>query len=448
MLSRRLLFASLVLVAVAAGFRAIAADWPQWRGPNRDGKVADFKVPATWPAELKQQWDVIVGDGVATPALVGERLYLHTREGGEEVVRCLNATTGKEIWKDSYTARGADGPARGYAGPRCSPAVGDGKVVTLGAAGLLSCYEADSGKKLWSKDDFKSWPDFYHSSSPIIVDGLCIAQLGAMNRQTGANNGAVVAYDLVTGEQKWKEADLPTSYASPTLMTAGNTKLVIAQVSDGIVAIDAASGKKVWEMFYEQSGGSRYKAATPIVSGDTLIYSDGPARAVKLSKEGDKFVSTKLWSNDESRVEYNTPVLKGDLLFGLTGRSELFCVDTKTGKTLWSKPIAPTPAGAPAAAPPAGAPPAGAQPGGFKGKGKGRGMGGGQGGYGSIVDAGSVLFALTPSSQLVVYEPSATEFKQLASYKVGDKATHAYPIVTDKGIYIKDADSVTLWTVD
>jgi outer membrane protein assembly factor BamB len=366
-------------------------------------------------------------------------LYVHTREGSEEVVRCLNATTGKEFWKDSYAARAADGPAGGYAGPRCSPTVGEGRVVTVGTAGLLSCYEADSGKKLWSKDDFKSWPDFYHSSSPIIVDGMCIAQLGAMNRQTGANNGAVVAYDLATGDQKWKEADLPTSYASPTLMPAGDTKLVIAQVSDGIVALDAASGKKVWEMFYEQSGGSRYKAATPIVSGDTLIYSDGPARAVKLSKEGDKFVATKLWSNEDSRVEYNTPVLKGDLLFGLTGRSELFCVDTKTGKTLWSKAIAPTPAGAP---------PAGAPSGGFKGKGKGRGMGGGQGGYGSVVDAGSVLFALTPSSQLVVYEPSATEFKQLASYKVADKATHAYPIIAGNRIYVKDADSVTLWTVE
>ena len=436
MLSRRLLFASLVLAAVAAGFRAIAADWPQWRGPNRDGKVADFKVPATWPAVLKQQWDVSVGNGVATPALVGDKLYVHTREGSEEVVRCLNATTGKEIWKDTYTARGADGPASGYAGPRCSPAVGEGKVVTLGAAGLLSCYEADSGKKLWSKDDFKSVPRFYTSASPIIADGLAIAQLG------GDNGGGLAAYDLASGEQKWKWTGAPTSYASPMLMTVDGTKLVIGQVGDGIVAINAADGKHVWEMYFE-GGGSRYKAATPIVSGDTLIYSDGPARAVKLSKEGDKFVSTRLWSNDESRVEYNTPVLKGDLLFGLTGRSELFCVDTKTGKTLWSKPIAPTPAGAPAAAPPAGAP-----GGGFKGKGKGRGMGGGQGGYGSIVDAGSVLFALTPSSQLVVYEPSATEFKQLASYKVGDKATHAYPIVTDKGIYIKDADSVTLWTVD
>jgi outer membrane protein assembly factor BamB len=409
-----------------------AADWPQWRGPNRDGKVEGFKVPATWPTELKQQWDVVVGDGVATPALVGDKLYVFSREGANEVLRCLDAATGKEIWQEKYAAQGSTDPG-GFAGPRSTPAVSDGKVVTLGARGMLTCFDAETGKKLWSKDDFKSWPRFFASSSPMIIDGLAIAQLG------GDNNGTVAAYDLTTGEQKWKWTGAPTSYASPMVITVDGTKLIVGQVGDGMVAINAADGKHVWEMYYE-GGGSRYKAATPIVSGDSLIYLDGPARAVKLAKEGDKFVSSKLWSNQDSRVEYNTPVLRDGLLFGLTGRSELFCVNTKDGKTLWSAPIGPTPT----------APPPGGAGGGFKGKGKGGGMGGmgGTAGYGSIVDAGSVLFALTPSSQLVVYEPSDKEFKKLASYKVADKATYAYPVVTGNRIYIKDKDSVTLWTVE
>lgn len=426
MLSRRLTIALLVLASLSL----TAADWPQWRGLNRDGKVADFKAPATWPVELKQKWDVVVGDGVATPALVGDRLYVHTREGDNEVLRCLNAETGEEIWQDKYAAPPAVGYPGNFPGPRSSPASGEGKIVTLGASGILSCYDAQSHKKLWSKDDFRAHPQFWVASSPIIADGLCIAQLG------GNNNGSVVAYDLTTGEQKWKWSGAPTSYSSPMLMTVDGTKLVIGQVGDGIVAINAADGKHVWEMIYE-GGGSRYKAATPIITGDTLIYLDGPARAVKLAKEGDKFVSSKAWSNDESRVEYNTPVLKNGLLFGLSARNELFCVDTKNGKTLWKSAIAPMSAAAPT-------PPAG----GFGGKGKGRGMGGGQGGYGSIVDAGAVLFALTPSSQLVVYEPSDKEFKQLASYKVADKATHAYPVIAGNRIYVKDADSVTLWTVE
>jgi outer membrane protein assembly factor BamB len=219
------------------------------------------------------------------------------------------------------------------------------------------------------------------------------------------------------------------------VMTVDDTKLIIGQVSDGIVAINAADGKHVWEIYFE-GGGSRYKAATPIVSGDTLIYLDGPAAALKLSKEGEKFVSKDLWKNADSRVEYNTPVLKDGLLFGISQRGELFCVNTKDGKTAWTAPLAPA-----AAAPP---PAQGNQ----DKRGKGRRGGGGGGGYGSVVDAGSVLFALTPSAQLVVFEPTDAQFKQLASYKVADRETHAYPIVTDNRIYVKDRDSVTLWTIE
>ena len=426
MQSRRLFIAAVGLVAICLA----AADWPQWRGVNRDAKVADFKAPTTWPAELKQQWDVVVGDGVATPALVGDKLYVFSREGANEVVRCLSAATGDEIWQDKYPSAGLDGGARNYSGPRCTPAVADGKVVTLGARAILKCYDAATGKNLWTKNEIREVPMFYVSSSPIIVDGLCVAQLGD-------RDGSVVAYDLATGEQKWKWSGAPTSYASPMLMTVEGTKLIIGPVGDGIVALNAADGKHLWEVFFE-GGGSRYKAATPIVDGDTLIYLDGPAKAIKLAKEGDKVVSKNLWSNQDSPVQFNTPVLKDGLLFGLSARSELFCVNTKDGKTAWSAPIAPTSA----TSPPRDA--------GGKGKGKGKGGGGfgGSAGYGSVVDAGDVLIALTPNSQLVVYEPSDKEFKKLASYKVADKETHAYPIVTDNRIFIKDRDSVTLWTVE
>jgi len=423
----------LLLFVVALALPCLAAaDWPQWRGANRDAKVAGFDAPATWPKELKQEWDVKVGDGVATPALVDERLYVHTREGSDEVVRCLDAKTGEEIWRESYEARGAEGPAASFAGPRCTPAVAEGKVVTIGARGQLACFDAETGKRLWAKDDFRAWPMFFHSASPLIVDGLVIAQLGG-------RDGSVVAYDLTSGEQKWKWTGAPTSYSSPMLMTVDGTKLVIGQVGDGIVAINAADGKHVWETYFPQSGGSRYKAATPIVDGDTLIFLDGPAAAVKLSKDGEKFVSKDLWKNQDSRVEYNTPVLKNGHLFGISQRGELFCVNTADGKTAWTAPLG----AAPGAPPPAKEAPSKK---GFGGK--GRGMAGGGGGYGSVVDAGPVLFALTPSAQLVVFEPSDKEFKQLASYKVADRETHAYPIVTDKRIYVKDRDSVTLWTLD
>src|SRR5579871_6764749 len=150
--TRGLLLGSVLLLGTTT---ATAQDWPQWRGPNRDAHATGFKAPATWPKELTQKWKVTVGDGVATPALVGDRLYVFGRQSGSEVVRCLDAADGKELWQDKYETGGATGPAAGFSGPRSSPAVADGKVVTLGVRGVLSCYDAASGKMLWRKDDYR-----------------------------------------------------------------------------------------------------------------------------------------------------------------------------------------------------------------------------------------------------------------------------------------------------
>src|SRR5262245_8141264 len=129
----RLILAVLCLLAGAIfAIVACASDWPQWRGPNRDAKATGFKVPSAWPNELKQQWKVEVGDGVATPALVGDKLFVFTRQGGTEIIRCLEASSGKEVWQDKYEAKAVQGPAQSFPGPRSSPSVADGKVVTLG----------------------------------------------------------------------------------------------------------------------------------------------------------------------------------------------------------------------------------------------------------------------------------------------------------------------------
>ena len=126
----RVVMAGCVLLIVAGG--VLAQDWPQWRGPGRDGKVSGFTAPQKWPQELAQKWKITVGTGCATPALVGDRLYVFARQGDDEVTLCLNAGTGKEIWRNQYAAQAVTGAASRHPGPRSSPAVADGKVVTLG----------------------------------------------------------------------------------------------------------------------------------------------------------------------------------------------------------------------------------------------------------------------------------------------------------------------------
>ena len=118
-----------IVVLALLGFCrvGVAQDWPQWRGPARDGKASGFDAPQTWPQELTQKWKVSVGDGVATPALVGEKLYVFARQDGNEILRCLDANTGEELWQNAYPAEAVRGPASRFAGPRSSPTVVEGR---------------------------------------------------------------------------------------------------------------------------------------------------------------------------------------------------------------------------------------------------------------------------------------------------------------------------------
>lgn len=418
---------------------ASAQDWPQWRGQNRDGKVVGFKAPATWPKELTQKWKTAIGDGVATPALVGDKLFTFSREGNDEIIRCLSAETGKEIWQDKYPAQPATGAAGGFPGPRSSPAVAEGVVCTLGVSGMVSCLDAASGKLLWRNKDYNgSYPRFYTSSSPLIQDGVCVVQVGANGR-----GGGVVAFDIKSGDKKWEWKGDGPAYGSPVLATIAGEKTVLMPTAGNMAALGVADGKQLWFVGYNQ--GDNYNAASPIVTGDTVIYGGLQVgmSAEKLAKKGAEFEGTIVWTNPEHSIGYNSPVLKDGKLYGLSRNNVLFCLDAATGKSAWSTALSAAEGNAAAPAP------AAAPGGGFGGQGKGGGgRGGGRGGYGSVVDAGSALFALSPSGTLVVYEPSATEFKKLASYKVAEGKTYAYPVLAGNRVFIKDGNSVILYTIE
>ncbi|MHC4155952.1 MAG: PQQ-binding-like beta-propeller repeat protein [Planctomycetota bacterium] len=405
--TQRMVALAVCLVVMIASC-VLAQDWPQWRGPNRDGKVNGFAVPEEWPKELARKWKVSVGQGDATPALVGDKLYVLTRQDGNEVTLCLNASDGKEVWQDKYAAQAVTGAAGRHPGPRSSPAVGHGKVVTLGVGGVLSCLDAGAGKVVWRKDPFPGVvPKFFTSMSPIIVDGMVIAHLG------GQGNGAIIAYDLASGDEKWRWAGEGPEYASPTLLTVGGTKQVVTLAEKSIVAVGVADGKLLWQLPFVPARRA-YNAATPIVDGQTVIYTGAGrgTRAVKIEKQADGFVVKDLWSNPEVAPQFNTPVLKDGLLFGLSGGGNLFCINAQTGQTAWTD-----------------------------AKKHGR-------GFAAIVDAGSVLLALPSTSELTVFKASGKEYAELAGIKVAETPVYAHPVVAGNRVFVKDEDCLTLWTIE
>lgn len=233
-----LISAVLVLVCVSSVF---AQDWSQWRGVNRDGKITKFSAPKTWPTVFTQRWKTVVGLGDAAPVLVGQKLYVFTRQGDNEVALCLDAATGKELWKTEYAAQAITGPPSSHPGPRSTPAVVSGKVITLGVGGVLSCLQAATGKLIWRKNDFpQSIPEFGTAMSPIIVDMMVIAHLGSKS------NGAVVAYNLADGSVKWKCSGESPTYSSPVLMNVAGVKQLVIFTDKSLEGIGTKDGKILW----------------------------------------------------------------------------------------------------------------------------------------------------------------------------------------------------------
>lgn len=399
--------AVLILMALSSGTYASAQGWPQWRGKERDGKIEGFTAPAEWPAQLTRDWSVKVGAGDSTPALVGGRLYVFTRQGDDEVTTCLDADTGEVVWEDRYAAAALTGPAARHPGPRSSPAVAAGKVVTLGATGILSCLESETGNAIWHNDAYEGKvPRFYTGMSPLITDGLVIAHLG------GPDRGVVIASDLNTGEKNWNwNGDAP-AYASPVLLDADGTKMLAVQTADRLVGLGLTDGALLWQV--DTAPARRfYNSATPLVQGQSIIYTGQGkgTRAIRIAKDGDGFTVKELWTNPEIGTAYNTPVINEGLLFGLSDRGNLFCLNVDNGQKAWADETR-------------------------------------YQNFGSLLNAGSTIIALLSGGEMIAFEPTGRGYQQLARIKVADTAVYAHPILAGKRLYIKDADSLIRYTIE
>lgn len=396
-------------IAFVLGMSAatFAQDWPQWRGVNQEAKVTGFNAPQTWSSELPQSWKVVVGLGDASPVMVNGRIYSFGRIGEDEVIMCLNAATGKEIWQSKYPALAVTGPsASAHPGPRSTPAVGEAKVVTLGIGGVLSCLDAKTGKLVWRNEEYtKDLPQFFTGLSPIITEGMCLVHLG------GKDKGTVVAFDLKSGKPKWQSATEGPSYSSMALMTVEGEKQIVELTEKSLIGIDPADGKILWQTPATVNN-RYYNAASPVIDGQVVIISGQGqgTRAIKISKQGDDYKTEEIWKNADLGTKWNTPVLKDGYLYGLSDQRKLYCMNAKTGETAWidSKTL---------------------------------------NDFGEIVNTGSLLIALPQTSNLVVYKPDPKVYSEVAVIKVAETPTYCYPILSGNKIFVKDKESLAMMIV-
>ena len=396
-----------ILLSPVASAQAQNADWPQWLGPSRDGS-APLAVPDQWPAQLTQQWKLDVGLGYATPLVVGERVYMFSRRGDDEVLAALEAATGEVIWESRYPApyelvRAAE---RHGLGPKSTPAYANGRLFTFGISGILSAFDAASGKRLWQRPAPAAGPRFSTAQSPIVDRGLLIVHVG------GDDNGALTAFDPATGDVVWEWTDDGPSYGSPMVTAVAGVRQVITFTQQHLVGISAETGELLWQRPFETP--SVTNSQTPVLHDDLVIYSgpENPMTAIRIRQEQGQWVTEEVWVNEDLFMRFTNGVVVDGVFFGLSplGRGTFFFLDANTGRTLWT--------GEPRAADNA-----------------------------SISKSGRVFLALTSSGELIVADATeSASLTELSRYTVADTDTWAPPALSGNRIFVKDVTSLTLWT--
>ena len=411
--SHRLIIGTIVLAACTAAVAAqnAATDWTQWRGPRRDGTLSAFTEPKMWPDTLTQRWKITVGEGYATPIVVGNRVYQFSRQGENEVMRAIDAATGKVIWEQPYSAvfQMNNSTARHGPGPKSTPTFAAGRLFTLGMTGRVTAFDANSGKEVWQKPGTPVQPNFHTAMSPIVDGNTMILHVG------GHNDGALTAFDTATGAVKWTWTGDGPAYGSPIIANIDGTRQVIVFSQKNLVGVNLADGQLLWSVPFEAR--STTNSNTPLVyGGNTLIVSGQgkPLTSYIIANKGGKWVADLAWENPAIQMSFSNPVIIGDAIFSMSplNSGQFFWADAKSGKTLWlSEPR--------------------------------------QAGNAAISHLGDLLFVLKDNGELMVGKATpGAAFTPAKTYTVATSATWAAPVISGNRIFVKDVDSLALWTLN
>jgi len=362
----------------------LAADWPQLRGPQRNGISTEKGWIARWAgAGPRQAWAAQVGLGWSSMAVVGGRLYTMGNIANKDSVYCLNAVTGRPIWKQTYACRAGD-----YSGTRATPTVLGGRVYTLSREGHAYCFDTATGKIIWNShlmQDARAVPPRWGFAGSPLVDG---------NRVIYNAGSAGVALDKNTGKVLWKSGAVGAGYASPVAYTVKGRHGVAVFSAAGLFGLDSASGRQQWFFPWKTQYG--VNAADPIFTeGNVFISSDYNAGGALVRLDGGE--PKVIWRNRNMRNKGNSSVLLNGALYG-NDQGSLKCVELRTGAEKWRQP--------------------------------GVGMGG-------LIAADGKLIVVTERGALLIVQATPARYTQLARAQLPRGSYFTQPVLANGRIYCR-----------
>lgn len=334
----------LTLLAWAGSAVVAQEQWPQWRGPNRDGILRhDFDFDKFPEEGLEELWRAPVGAGYTGPSVADDRVFVMdriTKPKQQERVLCFDAKSGAKLWEHSYNCKYV---GIGYqAGPRANVTVDGSRAYTLGAMGHLKCFDVGGGV-LWEKDldaeykitETQRMPIWGIAAAPLVYDDLLIIQVGA-------ENACMVAFDKKSGEEVWTALKDRAQYSSPIVVQQNGQDVVVIWTGDSVAGLDPSTGKVHWRFPFRPRN-MPIGIATPLVQEDLIYVTSFYDGSLMLRMLPDRLEVEKVWSKigkNERSTEalhsiISTPVWIDQQIYGVDSYGEFRCLEAATGERVW-----------------------------------------------------------------------------------------------------------------
>jgi outer membrane protein assembly factor BamB len=336
----------LLVVAPAAERPGAGADWPEWRGPDRTGTSPARGLPVRWTATENVAWKLPLPSGSGSTVIVsGDRLFLSVAEGNEVSLWCVERGSGRVAWKRAV------GPAEGHAHRKHnmstpSPVVGGGRVFAMTGNGALKGFTVE-GRELWSRSLEADYGPFglqwgYGSSPMLEGDVLYVQVLHGMKTQEPSY---LLGLDAATGKNRFRverrtpaTRESPDAYTTPTVARRDGKAEIVVTGGDVVTGHDPATGRELWRAsgLNPANEGNYRIVASPVAVGDVVVAPTRvrPMLVLRAFGRGDVTESHRLWSFDRG-PDVPTPATDGTLLYVVTDKGVLWCLELATGKPVW-----------------------------------------------------------------------------------------------------------------